>query len=174
VHMIHGLKAPFDALPMEDGSVLYAEIATGSITRASGADYKTTKVVAEGLAGPVQMTLGRDGALYVTEAAGKLTRIDLASGAKTEVANGLALPEGVAQTPWGSFIVAETAAGRLTEIDPSNGTRRTVAANLPIGMPAGPGMPPPYVVTGVAVGADGTVYFSADKNNAVYRVRPQR
>ena len=174
VHMIHGLKAPFDALPMEDGSVLYAEIATGSITRASGADYKTTKVVAEGLGGPVQMTLGRDGALYVTEAVGKLTRIDLATGAKTEIANGLALPEGVAQTPWGSFIVAETAAARLTEIDPSNGTRRTVAANLPIGMPAGPGMPPPYVVTGVAVSADGTVYFSADKNNAVYSIRPQR
>ena len=174
VHMIHGLKAPFDALPMEDGSVLYAEIGTGNITRASGADYKTTKVVAEGLGGPVQMTLGRDGALYVTEAAGKLTRIDLATGTKTEIANDLAMPEGVAQTPWGSFIVAETAAARLTEIDPSNGTRRTVAANLPIGMPAGPGMPPPYVVTGVAVGADGTVYFSADKNNAVYKVRPQR
>ena len=174
VHMIHGLKAPFDALPMEDGSVLYAEIATGSITRASGADYKTTKVVAEGLGGPVQMTLGRDGALYVTEAAGKLTRIDLATGAKTEIASGLAMPEGVAQTPWGSFIVAETAAARLTEIDPATGARRTVAANLPIGMPAGPGMPPPYVVTGVAVGADGTVYFSADKNNAVYKIRPQR
>ena len=174
VHVIHGLKAPFDALPMEDGSVVYAEIATGSITQASGADYKTTKVIATGLGGPVQMTLGRDGALYVTEAAGKLTRIDLASGAKTEVASGLALPEGVAQTPWGTFIVAETAAGRLTEIDPASGTRRSVAENLPIGLPAGPGMPPPYVVTGVAVGADGTVYFSADKNNAVYRVKPQR
>jgi len=174
VHTIHALKAPFDALPMEDGSVVYAEIATGTITRASGADYKTTQVIATGLGGPVQMTLGRDGALYVTEAAGKLTRIDLASGAKSEVANGLALPEGVAQTPWGSFIVAETAAGRLTEIDPANGTRRSVAENLPIGLPAGPGMPPPYVVTGVAVGADGTVYFSADKNNAVYRVKPQR
>ena len=174
VHMIHGLKAPFDALPMEDGSVLYAEIATGTITQASGADYKTTKVIASGLGGPVQMTLGRDGALYVTEAAGKLTRIDLASGAQTEVASGLALPEGVAQTPWGTFIVAETAKAQLTEIDPANGTRRSVATNLPIGMPAGPGMPPPYVVTGVAVGADGTVYFSADKNNAVYRVRPQR
>ena len=174
VHMIHGLKAPFDALPMEDGSVVYAEIATGSITQASGTDYKTTKVIATGLGGPVQMTLGRDGALYVTEAAGKLSRIDMASGAKTEVASGLALPEGVAQTPWGTFIVAETAAGRLTEIDPATGARRSVAENLPIGLPAGPGMPPPYVVTGVAVGADGTVYFSADKNNAVYRVRPQR
>ena len=174
VHMIHGLKAPFDALPMEDGSVVYAELATGTITRASGPDYKDTKVVASGLAGPVQMTLGRDGALYVTEAAGKLTRIDLASGTKTEVASGLALPEGVAQTPWGTFIVAESAAGRLTEIDPASGARRSVAENLPIGLAAGPGMPPPYVVTGVAVAADGTVYFSADKNNAVYRVRPQR
>ena len=174
VHMIHGLKAPFDALPMEDGSVVYAELATGSITQASGADYKDTKVVATGLAGPVQMTLGRDGALYVTEAAGKLTRIDLASGTKTEVASGLALPEGVAQTPWGTFIVAEAAAGRLTEIDPASGARRSVAENLPIGLAAGPGMPPPYVVTGVAVATDGTVYFSANKNNAVYRVRPQR
>lgn len=172
--MIHGLKAPYDAIPMPDGSVLYAEIATGSITRASGADYKTTAVVASGLAGPVQMTLGQDGALYVTEAAGKLTRIDLRDGRKTEIASGLALPEGVAQTPWGSFIVAETAAARLTEIDPATGVKRTVADRLPIGLAGGPGMPPPYVPTGVAVGADGNVYFSADKNNAVYRIRPQR
>jgi glucose/arabinose dehydrogenase len=35
-------------------------------------------------------------------------------------------------------------------------------------------MPPPYVVTGVAVGADGQVYFSANRNNALYRIRPQR
>ena len=87
---------------------------------------------------------------------------------------GLALPEGVAQTPWGSFIVAETAAARLTEIDPATGAKRTVADRLPIGLAGGPGMPPPYVPTGVAVGADGSVYFSADKNNAVYRIRPQR
>ena len=172
--MIHGLKAPYDAIPMEDGSILYAEIATGTITRASGADYKTTAVVATGLGGPVQMTLGKDGALYVTEAAGKLTRIDLGDGKKTEIASGLALPEGVAQTPWGSFIVAETAAARLTEIDPATGAKRSVAENLPIGMPAGPGMPPPYVVTGVTVGADGSIYFSADKNNAIYRIRPQK
>jgi len=172
--MIHGLKAPYDAIPMEDGSVLVAEIATGNVSRASGADLKTMTVVASGLAGPVQMALGKDGALYVTEAAGKLTRIDLADGKKTEVAAGLALPEGVAQTPWGTFIVAEAAAGKLTEIDPAGGTRRTVADKLPIGLAGGPGMPPPYVPTGVAVGADGTVYFSANKDNGVYRIRPQR
>ena len=67
--------------PGLNGSVLYAEIATGTVTCAGGTDYKTTQVVAAGLAGPVQMTLGR-GALYVTEATGKLTRIDLAGGAR--------------------------------------------------------------------------------------------
>lgn len=172
--MLHGLKAPFDAIPMADGSVVYAEIATGSITRASGDKFADKKVIAQGLAGPVQMVLGKDGALYVTEAAGKLTRVNMADGAKTTVAEGLVLPEGLAQTPWGTFIVAESAAKRLVEIDPANGTRRTVAENLPIGMPGGPGMPPPYIVTGVAVGADGNIYMSADLNNAIYRIRPQR
>jgi sugar lactone lactonase YvrE len=170
---VHGLKAPMDAIPMDDGSILFIEIATGNLSRASGADYKDIKVVASGLAGPVQMTLGKDGAVYVTEAAGKLTRVNLADGAKTTIAEGLALPEGVAQTPWGTFIVAETAAARLTEIE-VGGAKRTVADNLPIGLAPGPGLPPPYVVTGVAVDADGTIFFSADKNNAIYKISPVR
>jgi streptogramin lyase len=172
--MSHGWKAPYDAIPMADGSVLVIEIATGNLTRASGPDLAQRTVVSGGLVGPVQMTLGADGAVYVTEAAGKLTRISLADGSKTEVASGLALPEGLAQTPWGSFVVAEAAAGRLTEIDPANGQRRTVADKLPIGLSGGPGMPPPYVATGVTVGDDGSIYFSANRNNAIYRVRPQR
>ena len=175
VETIHGLKAPFDALPMADGSVIYAEIATGSITRARGAKFADKQVLASGLSGPVQMIIGQDGALYVTEAAGKLTRIPLdASAPLRAIAEGLALPEGLAQTPWGSFIVAESAARRLVEIDPANGSRRTVAENLPIGLAAGPGLPPPYVVTGVAVGGDGSIYVAADRNNAIYRIRPQR
>jgi streptogramin lyase len=173
--VLHGLKAPVDAIPMPDGSLVYAELATGSVTRASGPKFENRQLVASGLGGPVQMVLGRDGALYLTEAAGKLTRIPLdASAPLRVVADGLALPEGLAQTPWGSFIVAESAARRLVEIDPVNGARRTVAENLPIGLPGGPGMPPPYVPTGVAVGADGSIYFSADRNNALYRIRPQR
>ncbi|PIF76205.1 hypothetical protein CLU95_3365 [Variovorax sp. 54] len=173
VETIHGLKAPFDALPMPDGSVIYAELATGSITRASGPKFAEKSVLASGLNGPVQLVVGQDGALYVTEAAGKLLRIPLdASAPLRTVADGLALPEGLAQTPWGSFIVAESAARRLVEIDPATGTRRTVADNLPIGLAPGPGLPPPYVVTGVAVGRDGTVYVSADKNNSIYRIRP--
>lgn len=175
VETIHGLKAPFDALPMPDGSVIYIELATGSITRASGPKFAEKSVLASGLNGPVQMVLGKDGALYVTEAAGKLLRIPLdASAPLRTIVDGLALPEGVAQTPWGTFIVAESAARRLVEIDPANGSRRTIAESLPIGLAPGPGLPPPYVVTGVAVGADGTVYVSADRNNAIYRIRAVR
>ena len=175
LHTIHKLKAPYDAVPLADGSVAIVEIGTGSITLASGADYATRKVLATGLGGPVQMILGRDGALYVTEAAGKLTRIALdGSTPPRTIAEGLALPEGVAQTPWGSFIVAESAARRLVEIDPKDGSRRTIATDLPIGLAGGPGMPPPYVPTGVAVASDGSVYFSADRNNAIYRIRPKR
>ena len=175
--MLHGFKAPYDALPLEDGSLLVAEITTGSIVSASGAGYANRRMVASGLAGPVQMVLGQDGALYVTEAAGNVQRINLVDGSKTTVASGLALPEGLAFTPWGTLIVAEAAAGRLTELDLAGGTsttRRTVADKLPIGLSGGPGMPPPYVATGVAVAADGTVYFSANRDNAVYRIKPSR
>jgi streptogramin lyase len=172
--IIHGLKAPYDAIPLDDGTVLVIEIATGTLSRVGVAAPHAKTVVAEGLAGPVQMVLGRDGAVYLTEAAGRLTRVDLASGRKTTVVEGLALPEGLAQTPWGSFVVAEAGAARLVEIDPATGARRGIAADLPIGLPAGPDMPPPYVPTGVAVGADGQIYFSANRNNAIYRIRPQR
>ena len=172
--VIHGLKAPMDALFLNDGSLVFAEIATGEITRASGADFKERTVVAKGLAGPVQMILGKDGALYVTEAAGNLTRINLTDGSKTVVADKLVLPEGVAQTPWGTFIVAEAAARRLVEINVADGSRRIVAENLPIGLEAGPGLPPPNVPTGVAVGTDGVIYMSADRNNAIYKIKPQR
>lgn len=175
--LLHGFKAPYDALPLDDGSLLVAEIATGSVLRVSGASYDQRSTLASGLAGPVQMALGPDGALYVSEAAGQITRVSLADGAKTVVASGLALPEGLAFTPWGSLVVAEVAAGRLTEISldgASAGQRRSVAEQLPIGLAAGPGLPPPYVPTGVAVARDGTIYLSADRNNAIYRIRPQR
>jgi sugar lactone lactonase YvrE len=172
--MIHGLKAPMDAQFLPDGSLAIAEIATGTITRVSGDGFKQRRPIIAGLAGPVQMVVGKDGALYVTEAAGNLLRVDVATGSKTVLADQLALPEGLAFTPWGSIVVAEAAARRLTEIEPAGGARRTVADKLPIGLEAGPGLPPPYVVTGVAVHDDGTVYFSADRNNAIYKVRPRR
>ena len=68
-------------------------------------------VVASGLNGPVQMTPGREGALYVTKRPARSRASTCLPVPKTEAASGLALPEGVARTPWSSFIVAGAAAG---------------------------------------------------------------
>ena len=163
VAALHDFKAPADAIELP-------EIATGSLVRVSGKDYKQRTVAVQGLGGPVQMILARDGNVYVTEAVGKLTRINPKDWSASLVADGLKLPEGLAETPNGRFVVAEAAARQLIEIDPATGARRVVAADLPIGFEAGPGLPPSYVATGVAIDARGNIYFSADRNNAIYRI----
>ena len=174
VGMLHGWKAPVDAIPMDDGSVLILELGTGSIVRASGEKFADRKTIASGIKSPVQMVLGPDGQIYVTDLTGSLLRVPAAGGTPVAVAQGLNQPEGLAPTPWGTFIVAEVGAKRLVEINLADGSRRTVAENLPIGAPGLPGMPPANSPTGVAVGADGSVYVSADRNNAIYRIRPGR
>jgi glucose/arabinose dehydrogenase len=119
------------------------------------------------------MILGKNGGLYITELSGRLIRVDTSDWSQKTIAQGLAAPEGLAQAPSGKFIVAETAKRQLTEVDPSNGNKRVIASDLPIGFEAGPGLPPPYLTTGVAVAADGTVYFSADRNNGIYKIKPK-
>ena len=171
LEVLHGFKAPSDALPLADGTLLVAELATGAITKLSGEHFATRTELAKELAGPAALILGSDGAVYVTEAAGRLTKIDLATGAKTVVAQELAMPEGVAETPWGTFVVAESATKRVIEIDPKTGTKTTIAENLPIGLtPGRPGMPPAYLATGVAVDRDGTVYVTGDIDNSLVRI----
>lgn len=173
VETLHGFKAPSDAIPMEDGSLLVLELGTGSLLRASGDKYAERNVIAKELVGPTQMILGKDGAVYVTEAAGRITRIEPSTGAKAVVVEGLAMPEGLAETPWGTIVVAESQAKRATEIDPKTGAKNVVAENLPIGMPGRAGLPPAYLATGVAVGADGTVYVSSDLNNSILKIKPK-
>ncbi len=170
--MAHGLAAPMDAVELPDGSVLALELAAGALTHLSGKDLHEKKQVVTGLQGPTQLVMGKDGAVYITEMAGRLLRVDTSDWRMTTVAEGLAGPEGLAQTPAGKFIVAEAAKRQLTEVDPSNGNKRVIATDLPIGFEAGPGLPPPYLTTGVAVAADGTVYFSADRDNGIYKIKP--
>ena len=83
------------------------------------------------------------------------------------------MPEGLAQQADGQFIIAETAAQRLTLVNPENGERRVLAENLPIGFPAGPGMPPSGIPTGVAVDNNGVIYFGSDIDNGLYRIKPE-
>lgn len=167
--MLHGFKAPHDAIVLADGSILVAELGTKSLVRVSGEHGKDRATLIGDLEGPVGLVRGKTDEVYVTEAfAGTVSRID-SKGGKTVLAKELKMPEGIARSPDGQLIVAEVGAKRLITIAPESGTVTEIAANLPIGLPGTPGGLPSNIPTGVAVGASGVIYFSSDIDNAIYK-----
>jgi sugar lactone lactonase YvrE len=168
--MMHDFKAPHDAIRQDDGSILVNELGSKSLIRVSGEHGKDRNVLIGGLEGPVGLVGGPKGEVYVTEAfAGQVSKVE-SNGEKTVVAKDLKMPEGIALGPDGKLIVAEVGAKRLVEIDPASANVSEIAANLPIGLPAVPGGLPTNIPTGVGVGASGTIYFSSDIENAIYKV----
>src|SRR3954466_5155206 len=168
--MMHGFKAPHDAIRLADGSILVNELGTKSLVRVSGEHGKDRNVVIATLEGPVGLAGGPSGEVYVTEAfAGLVSKVD-GTGQKTVVAKDLKMPEGNARASDGKLIVAEVGAKRLIEIAPESGTITEIAANLPIGLSGAPGGLPTHIPTGVGIGESGTIYFSSDIENAIYKV----
>ena len=84
--------------------------------------------------------------------------------------DGLDRPEGLALTPDGRLLVAETGTRRLLRIEPGSGVVDVVADNLAIGLEGGDDLPRPFIPTGVAVDAGGNIYISADIDNALYKL----
>src|SRR4051794_22921333 len=168
--MLHGFKAPHDAVKLSDGSILVAELGSKSLLRVTGEHGKDRNVVIGGLEGPVGMAAGPGDTVYVTEAfSGQVSKIE-SNGEKTVIAKDLKGPEGIALAGDGKLIVAEVGAKRIVSIDPANGAVTEIAGNLPIGLAAAPGGLPSNIPTGVGVGASGVIYFSSDLENAIYKV----
>ena len=80
------------------------------------------------------------------------------------------MPEGIALAPDGKLIVAEVGAKRLVSIDPQAGTVTEIVGNLPIGLPARPADCRPTFRPASASAIPGTIYFSSDIENAIYKV----
>jgi len=170
VEMLHGFKAPHDAVKLSDGSILVNELGSKSLVRASGEHGKDRTVLIGDLEGPVGLVAGTKGEVYLTEAfAGQVSLVE-SNGEKRVVAKDLKMPEGIALAPDGKLIVAEVGAKRIIQIDPASGTVTEIAGNLPIGLAAAPGGLPTNIPTGVGVGASGVIYFSSDVENAIYKV----
>ena len=168
--MLHGFKAPHDAIVLADGSILVAELGTKSLVRVSGEHGKDRTTVIGGLEGPVGLVGGSGDEVYVAEAfAGTVSRIDK-NGEKTVLAKDLKMPEGIARGSDGKLVVAEVGAKRLIEIAPDSGNVTEIVANLPIGLMGAPGGLPTNIPTGVAIGASGEIYFSSDIENTIYKV----
>jgi sugar lactone lactonase YvrE len=170
IEMMHDFKAPHDAIKLDDGSFLVNELGTKSLLRVSGEHGKERTTVVGELAGPVGLVGGSGGTVYLTEAfAGQVSKVD-ASGQKTVVAKDLKMPEGIALAADGKLIVAEVGAKRIIQIDPQSGAVTEIAGNLPIGLAGAPGGLPTHIPTGVGVGGSGTIYFSSDLENAIYKI----
>ena len=173
LQMIHGLEAPSGAIELDNGDIVVSEMGSGKLLRLTGEKLEQQSVLAEGLQGPVQMIRGSDGNIYLTELAGFLTRIDPATGELKRLVSDLQMPEGLSETADGQFVIAESAAQRLLLVDSASWQQSVIASDLPIGLKPGPGMPPSGIPTGVAVATDGTIYFSSDIDNGLYRLSPQ-
>jgi len=171
VATLNDFAAPVDALEMADGTLYVAELGSGNLVKVAPDGQRST--VLKELRAPVALAQGAGTLIYVTEsAAGAVSQIDVASGARKVVADGLAGPEGIDVGPDGRLYVAEVGQKRVVAIDPASGAKTVIASNLDIGLEAYPGGPPALVPTGVAVGKTGAVYVSSDRRNAMYKLTP--
>ena len=172
--MPHGFKAPSHALLMDDGSIIVAEIGTGSLLKITDQEGKERTVVAKDLIVPIYLAPAGPDGVYVTEAmAGTVSRINLSNGEKKVVASGLMMPEGIAVFPDGKLAVVETGTRQLLKIDPASGVIAPLVINLPVGFPSYPGGLPPYLITGVAISESGSIYVTGDLENVLYKISPK-
>lgn len=183
---LKGLKAPHDAVELDDGRLLVAEAGARQLTLvARDADQRTRL----GDVDEEFMGLARDAAghWHAGTARGVLYRIDLATARLMPVAAGLGRIEGLATVNDGrSFLVVDAASATLREVTPASGsatqggataaagaTVRTRAASLPIGLGAPPELPPGRLFHGVAAGDCRDAYLASDRDATLYRVAPR-
>lgn len=122
VRTVSGLKAPHDTIELGDGSLIVAEQATGSLVHIAG---KTQKVIAKDLGGPTGLAKAGNEDLYVSEVyAGRISKINIHTGNKTEIVSGLQAPEGISVGPDGNIVVAEVGKQRLISVNPSTKKNR--------------------------------------------------
>jgi len=72
--------------------------------------------------------------------------------------------------PDGHLLVIEAGLQSLLRIDPASGMRRILADDLPLERGVGADREAPLIPLGLAVGSDGTIYFSSLPENAVYKL----
>ncbi len=87
------------------------------------------------------------------------------------VVEGLSAREGLDITPEGHLIVAEVGEKRIVAINPETGEKEIIANDLPIGFEGPDGAPALFIPTGVAIAANGDIYFSSDVDARIYRLK---
>ena len=169
-----GYAGPVNALRF-DGALLIVEVERGSVSRQENDDSEASTFVA-GMRAPAGIAgTARD--LWVADrASGTVVQVAVNGSPVAEafeIARGLAQPEGLAVTMGGALIVAETGAGRLLRVDPQARAIAVIDDQLALDPASGSGSNPIGTFAGVAIGACGTIYATADATGEIIRYVPQ-
>ncbi len=156
------------------GDLVVAELGSGSVVRANGADPSQRTTLIKDLGVPAG--LATDGeALWVGDRAGGNIWQLAAGGALLPapklLASGLDRPEGIAAAD-GKLLVAEAGTGRLLAVDLATGEMSTLAEGLEFSPGAPEGGPPTFVMNSMAVDPAGVIYVTGDRANVLYRIEP--
>ena len=162
----------------EKGSVVFAEQGKG---RVYAIESGSVRELAGGLNRPSGVAAYGDICLVAEEGAGRVVSVS-GNGSKT-VLDGLQAPQGIV-VQGDLLYVVDVGAGELVEYNLKNRSRITVASHLPLGAP--PGVIPKFIgaignmsgpmgpFAGIAAGADGTFYVSADAEGSVLALSPSK
>jgi len=158
------------------GGIVFAEAGAG---RALSVVSGKVDVLATGLREPMGVAIASDGTCLVAEeAAGRV--VSVSGGHSETVLDGLVQPQGILVRGDLLYIV-DVGARELVEYDMACRARRTIATDLPVGAPVGvipkflksigdmAGPMGPFA--GIAGGADGTLYLSADADGSLLALR---
>jgi sugar lactone lactonase YvrE len=172
--LAQGLDQVYGLAVAAGGEAVVAEFGTGRVLsiRAGRVD-----VLASGLRDPIGVAIAADGSRFVTEA-GRVVRLT-GSGVET-VLDGLQRPQGILARDELLYIV-DAGAKTLLVFDRQSRQTRIIASDLPVGAPPGvtpkplrgfqPFSGPQGPFAGIAAGADGTLYVSADGEGSVLALR---
>ncbi len=165
------IEAPAGVVLRDNGDPIVADFATGRIIGLSRTDRDLRDIVADGLAGPVGLGWAGPDALFVTEhTAGTLLRINLEDGSRTVISNTVSEPEGLTVLADGRVAVVEVGRRRVVAIDPATGVSEVLAVDLPVGTRVARAPESIYVPSGIAEGADGSLYLTSDQDNSVLKI----
>ena len=164
--------APLNAIRFQ-GDLVVADLGTRSVIRRDAAAGMHTIVAAAGFGIPLGLAATDDDLWMGDWITGIIWQV-IADGGVLDaphlVTSGLAQPEGLAVDVDGSLLVVEAGIGQLTRVDSTTGIQSIVAGDLALGAPAPGGLPPTWMLNGVAVGGSGDIYVTGDLGSVVYRL----
>ncbi len=174
--LAEGFDRPYGVALTASGAVVFADAGTGRVLSIQSSGVE---VLATDLREPKGVAITADGTCLVgEEGAGRIVKIG--RGGVDTVLDGVQKPQGLLVRSDLLYVV-DAGAKEIIEYDMAKNIRRTIARDLPLGAPEG--MTPKFLkpfpplsgsigpFAGIAAGADGALYISADAEGSILALR---